>query len=165
MRGSLSVCHGQATQRILGWFLAVACAYLCKTKLAFVVKSVPIESFEAVSRFDRANGLSIFHFDAVQFIDASAKDFDLWVQWIRDSCFVFNFWKSKTKIYVGVDAIVVSIWVLKRVDRSQLFRLFNDGSDNTALLSWFLLRSGLLRLGPEIESVRDFQSKFKTISS
>ena len=25
------------------------------------------------------------------FIDLSAKDFDRWVQWIRDSCFVFNF--------------------------------------------------------------------------
>ena len=62
-----------------------------------------------VSSFDRANGLSIFQFDAVWFIDFSAKDFDRWVQWIRDSCFVFNFWKSKLKIYVGVDAIIVSI--------------------------------------------------------
>ena len=62
-----------------------------------------------VSSFDRANGLSIFQFDAVRFIDFSAKDFDRWVQWIRDSCFVFNFWKSKIKIYVGVDAIIVSI--------------------------------------------------------
>ena len=47
-----------------------------------------------VSSFDRANGLSIFRFDAVRFIDFSAKDFDRWVhmvQWIRDSCFVFNF--------------------------------------------------------------------------
>ena len=33
-----------------------------------------------VSSFDRAYGLSIFQFDAVQFIDFSAKDFDRWVQ-------------------------------------------------------------------------------------
>ena len=44
-----------------------------------------------VSSFDRANGLSIFQFDADRFIDFSAKDFDRWVQWIRDSCFGFNF--------------------------------------------------------------------------
>ena len=40
-----------------------------------------------VSSFDRANGISIFRFDAVQYIDFSAKDFDRWIQWIRDSCF------------------------------------------------------------------------------
>ena len=50
---------------------------------------------------------SIFPFDAVWFIDNSAKDFDRWVWWIRDSCFVFNFWKSEIKIYVG------RFWVLK----------------------------------------------------
>ena len=44
-----------------------------------------------VNSFDRANGLSIFQFDAVRSIDFSAKDFDRWVHWIRDSCFVFNF--------------------------------------------------------------------------
>ena len=66
-----------------------------------------------VRRFDRANGLSIFQFDAVQFIDFSAKDFDRWVQWIRDSCFVFNFWKSKIKIYVGVDVFIVLILSFK----------------------------------------------------
>ena len=54
-------------------------------------------------------GISIFQFDAVPFFDFSANDFDRWVQWIRDSCFVFNFWKSKIKIYVGVDTIIVSI--------------------------------------------------------
>ena len=42
-------------------------------------------------QFDRANGLSIFQFDAIRFIDFSAKDFDQLVQWFRDSCFVFNF--------------------------------------------------------------------------
>ena len=62
-----------------------------------------------VSSFDRANVLSIFQIDAVRFIDFSAKDFDRWVQWIRDSYFVFNFWKSKVKIYDGVDAFIVSI--------------------------------------------------------
>ena len=40
-----------------------------------------------VSSFDRVNGLSIFQFDAVLFIDFSANFFDWWVQWIRDSCF------------------------------------------------------------------------------
>ena len=43
-----------------------------------------------VGSFDHADGLSLFQFDAVLFIDFSAKDFDRWVQWIRDSCFVFN---------------------------------------------------------------------------
>ena len=62
-----------------------------------------------VVSFDRANGLSIFRFDAVRSIDFSANVFDRWVQWIRASCFVFNFWKSMIKIYIGVDAIIVSI--------------------------------------------------------
>ena len=76
------------------------------------------------------------------------KDFYRWVQWITDSCFVINFWKFKIKIYVRlrVDAIIVSIWVLKRVPRSQLLRLFNDGSDDTALLSWFLLKIRSVRI-------------------
>ena len=116
------------------------------------------------SSFDRANGLSIFQFDAIHRL--FSKRF--WLmgkmesEWIRNSCFVFNFWNSKIKIYVGaivvdatvvlvVDAIVVDdaimlmlllcwFWVLNRVARSQLLRLFDDGSDNTALLSWFLLK-------------------------
>ena len=67
---------------------------------------------------DRANGLSIFQFDAVWFIsqfdavrliDFSTIDFDRWVQWIRHICYVFNFRKSKIKIYVGVNSIIVSI--------------------------------------------------------
>ena len=62
-----------------------------------------------VSSFDRANGLSMLQFDAVRFIDFSANFFDRWVQWIRDSCYVFDFWKSKIKIYLEVDAIIVSI--------------------------------------------------------
>ena len=62
-----------------------------------------------VSNLDRANRLSIFQFDAVWFIDFSAKDFDRWVQWTRDSCIVLNFWKSEIKIYVGLDAFIVSI--------------------------------------------------------
>ena len=100
-----------------------------------------------VLSFDRADGLSIFQFDAVRRIDFSAKDFGRWVQWIRDSCFVFNFCKSKIKASRFVSELILLLcrfWVLKRVARSQLLRLFNDGSDNTALLSWFLLRSGLL---------------------
>ena len=36
-----------------------------------------------VNSFDLANGLSIFQFDAVRFIDLSARDFDRWVRWIR----------------------------------------------------------------------------------
>ena len=44
-----------------------------------------------VSSFNRVNGLSIFEFDAVLSIDFSSKDFDRRVQWIRDSCFAFNF--------------------------------------------------------------------------
>ena len=58
-----------------------------------------------VSSFDRANGLSIFQFDLLTF---QQKNFDQWVLWIMDICSVFNFWKSKIRIYVGVDAIIVS---------------------------------------------------------
>ena len=36
-----------------------------------------------VNSFDRANGLSIFKFDAVWFVNFSAKDLDRWVQWNR----------------------------------------------------------------------------------
>ena len=43
-----------------------------------------------VSSFDRANWLSIFQFDAIRFIDFSAKGFDRRVRWIRDCCFVFD---------------------------------------------------------------------------
>ena len=37
-------------------------------------------------------------------------------------------------------------WILKRVARSQLLRLFNYGSDNTANLSWFLVKVGSVRI-------------------
>ena len=40
----------------------------------------------------------------------------------------------------------MSILSLKRVARSQLLRLFNDGSDNTALFSWFLLKIRSVRI-------------------
>ena len=49
-----------------------------------IVKSV-------CKQFDRANGLSIFQFDAIRFVGFSAKDSDRWVQSIMVSCFVFNF--------------------------------------------------------------------------
>ena len=39
-------------------------------------------SDQFVGGFD---GLSMFQVDVVRFIDYSAKDFDRWVQWIRDS--------------------------------------------------------------------------------
>ena len=68
---------------------------LATNRLVFLldqfVRSVFFLLDQFVSSFDRSNGLSIFHFDAVRFIDFSAKDFDPWVQWIRDSCFGFNF--------------------------------------------------------------------------
>ena len=36
----------------------------------------------------------------------------------RDSCFVFIFWKSEIKIYVGVDAINMSIFSFETLDLS-----------------------------------------------
>ena len=63
-----------------------------------------------VSSFDRADGLSIFQFDAVRRIDFSAKDFGRWVQWIRDSCFVFNFCKSKFKASCFVSELILLLW-------------------------------------------------------
>ena len=46
---------------------------------------------------------------------------------------------------------MLSLWsfcsqALQRVARSQLLCLFSDGSDNTALLSWFLLKIRSVRL-------------------
>ena len=63
-----------------------------------------------VNSFDLANGLSIFQFDAVRFIDFSAKVFGRWVQWIRDSCFVFNFCKSKIKASRFVSELILLLW-------------------------------------------------------
>ena len=88
-----------------------------------------------VSCFDRANGLSIFQFDAVQFIDFSAKDYDRWVQWIRDSCLSLISENPRSRFMLELMLLLCRFRVLKRVDRSQLLHLFNDGSDNTALLS------------------------------
>ena len=51
-----------------------------------------------------------------------------------------SFKKSRRKI------LLCRFWVLKRVARCQLLRLFNDGSDNTALLSWFLLKIRSVRI-------------------
>ena len=41
--------------------------------------------------------LSLLQFDAVWFIDFPEKKIDLWVQWIRDSCIVFNFWYPRSR--------------------------------------------------------------------
>ena len=46
----------------------------------------------------------------------------------------------------GLMLLLCQFWVLKRVARSQLLHLFNDGSDNTALLSWFLLKIRSVRI-------------------
>ena len=42
--------------------------------------------------------------------------------------------------------LLCRFWVLKRVARSQLPHLFNDGSDNAALLSWFFLKMRSVRI-------------------
>ena len=81
-----------------------------------------------ISSFDFANGLSIFQFDALWFIHFLAKDFDRWVQWIKDSCFVFNYWKSKIKIYDNfiLESMLLlhRFWVVKRVAWSQAILSF-----------------------------------------
>ena len=52
-----------------------------------------------------------------------------------DSCFVFKFWKSEIKIYVGVDAIIVSILSFETRFSISASLPVNDGSDKIALLS------------------------------
>ena len=62
-----------------------------------------------VSSFDRANGLSIFQFDAVRFMTFQQK---ILIDGFNGSGTVvlsLISQKSKIKIHVGVDAIVVSI--------------------------------------------------------
>ena len=59
----------------------------------------------------------------------------------------FNFPKSKIKIYIGVDAIIVLILNFdKFCSISAILRLFDDGSDNTTLLPSFLLKIRSLRI-------------------
>ena len=89
-----------------------------------------------VGSFDRVNWLSTFRFDAVWFSDRRQ-----WVQWIWDIHSVFDFWKIKIKIYVWVDVTIVSILNFDTHSPiSVLLSRFNDGSDNKALLPWFLLK-------------------------
>ena len=52
----------------------------------------------------------------------------------------------RSRFMLELMLLLSRFWVLKRVARSQLLRLFNDGSDNTALLSWFLLRIRSVRI-------------------
>ena len=60
---------------------------------------------------------------------------------------MLNFWKSKSKFYAGVNALIVSILNFDTLCLiSALLRWFNDGSDNTALLLWFLLKIRSVRI-------------------
>ena len=108
-----------------------------------------------VSSFDRANGLSIFQscFVAVQLIDFSAKDSSLidgfnvlgwWWGTVQVGLFLISE-NPRSRFMLELMLLLCRLWVLKRVARSQLLLLFNDGSDNTALLSWFLLKIRTVR--------------------
>ena len=52
----------------------------------------------------------------------------------------------RSRFMLKLILLLCLFWVLKRVARSQLLRLFDDGSDNTALLSWFLLKIRYVRI-------------------
>ena len=89
-----------------------------------------------VSSFDRPNGLWYF-----------SKRF--WSMGSMDQGHVFCLLISDnpgSRFMLELNLLLCRFWVLKRVARSQLLRLFNDGSDNTALLSWFLQKVRSVRM-------------------
>ena len=96
-----------------------------------------------VSSFDRANGLWIFQFDAGWFIDfAFSKRF-----WSMGSVVLSLISENpRSRFMFQLMLLLCWYWVLKHVSWSQLLSLFNDGSDNTALLSWFLLKNRSVRI-------------------
>ena len=61
-----------------------------------------------VSSFDRANGLSIFQFDAILFIDFSAKDLIDGFNGLG-TVVLSLISENPRSAFVGVDAIIVSI--------------------------------------------------------
>ena len=55
---------------------------------------------------------------------------------------------TRSRFMLELMLLLCRFWVLKRFARSQLLRLFNHGSDNSALtsISWFLLKIGSDRI-------------------
>ena len=72
------------------------------------------------------------------------KNFDQWILWILDICSVLNFWEFKIEVYVEVDAIVVSIRILRCICWTGLLRWFEDVSCSVVLPLRFSWGSGLL---------------------
>ena len=88
-----------------------------------------------VSSFDRANGLSIFQFDAVRFIDFQQKTLIDGFNVLGTVILSLISEIPRSRFMLELMLLLCRFRVLKRAARSQLLRLFNDGSDNTALLS------------------------------
>ena len=57
-----------------------------------------------------------------------------------------SFENPRSRFMLQLMLLLCRCWILIRFARSQLLRLFNDGSDNTALLSWFLLKIRSVRI-------------------
>ena len=87
---------------------------------------------QCVGGFDRANGLSIFQSDAVRSLDFSAT---VLIDGFNGLGTVVSSLISENPRSRFMLELMLLLCRLKRVARSQLLRLFNDGSDDTALLS------------------------------
>jgi hypothetical protein len=103
--------------------------------------------YQPMSGFVQADVFSTFECDAICFIVFFNKNFDQWIHWVLDIYSAVNFWAFKTEVYVEVDAIVVSIQVLKRIGWTGPLRRCEDVFCNLILPPRFPYRSGLLETG------------------
>ena len=102
--------------------------------------------YQLLGGFVQVYVFSTFEFDAVSFIGFLTRILinGFFEFWIFKICSVLNFWEFKIEIYVEVDAIVVSIWILKHIGWTGLLRWFEDVSCSLILPPMFPWGSGLL---------------------
>ena len=89
---------------------------------------------------------SIFQFDADWFIHFSAKILIVGFSGLGTVNLSLISENPRSRFMLGLMQLLCRFLVLKHVTRSQLLRLFDEGSKNAALLSWFLLKIRSVRI-------------------
>ena len=93
-----------------------------------------------VSSFDPANVLAIFEFDAVWFIDFSARISINGFYGLGTVLLSLIYENPRSKFMLELMLLLCRSWMLKLTAGTRLLCWFYDGSYDPALLPWFLVR-------------------------